>query len=33
MEAGLANHVWEIGEMVALMDPKSILDGLLIKTA
>jgi hypothetical protein len=28
MEAGLANHVWEIEELVALLEPKSILDGL-----
>jgi hypothetical protein len=25
---GLANHVWEIGELVGLMETKSILDGL-----
>jgi hypothetical protein len=28
MEAGIAGHVWEIDELVALMEPKSILDGL-----
>jgi hypothetical protein len=28
MEAGIANHIWEIEELVALMEPKSILDGL-----
>ncbi len=28
MEAGLANHVWTIEEMVGLMESKSILDGL-----
>jgi hypothetical protein len=33
MEAGLANHTWETEELVALMEPKSILDGLLTKTA
>jgi IS1 family transposase len=30
MEAGLANHVWEIEELVSLMEPKSILDGLSV---
>jgi IS1 family transposase len=28
MEAGIANHIWEIEELVSLMEPKSILDGL-----
>lgn len=28
MEAGLADHVWEVAELVKLMEPKSILDGL-----
>jgi hypothetical protein len=28
MEAGIADHVWTVEEMVALMEPKSILDGL-----
>jgi IS1 family transposase len=28
MEAGIANHVWSIEELVKLMEPKSILDGL-----
>ena len=28
MEAGLTNHVWKIEEIVALLEPKSILDGL-----
>jgi hypothetical protein len=28
MEAGLSDHVWSIGELVALLEPKSILDGL-----
>ncbi len=28
MEAGLSNHVWTIEEMVSLLEPKSILDGL-----
>jgi hypothetical protein len=28
MEAGISDHVWTIGEMVALMDKRSILDGL-----
>jgi hypothetical protein len=28
MEAGLAHHVWTIEELVKLMEPKSILDGL-----
>ena len=25
---GLTSHVWEIEELVGLMEPKSILDGL-----
>ena len=29
MEAGISLHVWTIGEMVALLDKRSILDGLL----
>ncbi len=29
MEAGLSNHVWEIEELVGLMESKSILDGLM----
>jgi hypothetical protein len=28
MEAGLASHIWEIEELVSLMEPKSIMDGL-----
>jgi IS1 family transposase len=28
MEAGLATHIWTIEELVGLMEPKSILDGL-----
>jgi hypothetical protein len=28
MEAGIANHVWTIEEMVKLLDRRSILDGL-----
>ena len=28
MEAGLAHHVWTIEELVSLMEPKSIMDGL-----
>jgi len=28
VEAGLAHHVWSIEELVKLMEPKSILDGL-----
>jgi hypothetical protein len=28
IEAGLANHVWEIEELVALMEAQSIMDGL-----
>jgi hypothetical protein len=33
MEAGLSKHVWEIGELVSLMEPRSILDGFLKNTA
>ena len=29
MESGLAHHVWTIEELVRLMEPKSILEGLL----
>jgi hypothetical protein len=29
MEAGIADHVWMIEEMVKLLDRRSILDGLL----
>lgn len=29
MEAGLSDHIWSILEIVELMEPKSILDGLL----
>jgi hypothetical protein len=28
MEAGLANHVWTVEELVALLEPKSILEGI-----
>ena len=28
MEAGLAHSVWSIQDMVKLMEPKSLLDGL-----
>jgi hypothetical protein len=28
MEARLASHIWEVGELVRLMEPKSIMDGL-----
>jgi hypothetical protein len=28
MEAGLSDYVWEIGELVSLTEPRSILDGL-----
>jgi hypothetical protein len=28
MKAGLANHIWEIEELVALIEQKSIMDGL-----
>jgi len=28
MEAGLAKHIWEISELVEMMEQKSILDGL-----
>ena len=27
MEAGIANHVWEVAELIALLESKSILDG------
>ncbi len=30
MEAGLANSVWTISDLVRVMEPKSILDGLKI---
>ena len=30
MEAGIANHVWTIEEMVKLLDERSILDGLCL---
>ena len=30
MEAGVAHHVWKIEELVGLMKPKSILDGLTL---
>lgn len=30
MEAGIADHVWSIEELVKLVEPKSILDGLRI---
>jgi hypothetical protein len=30
MEAGISNHIWSIEEMVSLMEPKSILDGLKV---
>jgi IS1 family transposase len=33
MEAGLANHVWSIEEMVKLLDGRSILHGLLPEAA
>jgi hypothetical protein len=29
MEAGIANHVWSIEELVKLMEPKSLLEGLV----
>jgi len=29
MEAGLTDHVWMVDELVRLMEPKSILEGLL----
>lgn len=29
MEAGISGHVWSIEELVKLMEPKSILDGLM----
>jgi len=28
MEAGVANHAWTLEEIVALLEPKSILDGI-----
>ena len=28
MEAGVANHVWTVEEIVALLEPKSMLDGI-----
>jgi hypothetical protein len=28
MEAGPAHHVWTVEELVSLLEPKSILDGL-----
>ncbi len=33
MEAGLAHHVWSIEELVGLLEPKSILDGLYRRVA
>ncbi len=32
MEAGLSSHVWDVSELVSLLDNRSILHGLL-KTA
>lgn len=32
MEAGVANHIWSIEEIVALLEPKSMLDGIKQKT-
>ena len=29
MEGGIANHVWETAELMALSESKSILDGLI----
>lgn len=29
MEAGLSDHIWSVEELVRLMEPKSILDGLV----
>jgi hypothetical protein len=29
MEAGLTDRVWSVDELVRLMEPKSILEGLL----
>jgi IS1 family transposase len=29
MEAGISNHIWSVEEIVALLEPKSILDGLI----
>jgi hypothetical protein len=28
MEAGPTDHVWEVAELIELLEPKSILDGL-----
>jgi hypothetical protein len=28
MEAGVADHVWSVEEVVALLEPKSILEGI-----
>ncbi len=28
MEAGLSDHVWTVEELVGLVEPKAILDGL-----
>jgi hypothetical protein len=27
-EAGIANNVWDIGELVSVLEPKSIMEGL-----
>jgi Na+/alanine symporter len=32
MEAGLTNHTWTVEEIVALLEPKSILDGIKQQT-
>lgn len=32
MESGIANHVWEVAELIALLEPKSVLDGLIQNT-
>lgn len=29
MEAGISDHIWTVEELVKLMEPKSILDGIL----
>jgi hypothetical protein len=29
MEAGLADHVWSVDELVALLDKTSILEGII----
>jgi IS1 family transposase len=29
MEAGIANRVWEVDELIALLQPKTVLDGLI----